>query len=123
MELTVNISEKAFSHVSDIARLSERTIDEVLEETFEDSFDEQVTALKASIKYSSDAEVLELASLKMPADESTRLSELLVMNREGFITSRDKIELDGLMQNNRFNDLRKAIGLVEALERGLIDQI
>ena len=123
MELTVNISEKAFSHVSDIARLSERTIDEVLEETFEDSFDEQVAALKASIKYSSDAEVLELASLKMAADESSRLSELLVMNREGLITSRDKVELDGLMQNNRFNDLRKAIGLVEALERGLIDQI
>ncbi|MEQ1603584.1 MAG: hypothetical protein ABL999_01795 [Pyrinomonadaceae bacterium] len=123
MELTVNISEKTFSHVSDIARLSERTIDEVLEETFEDSFDEQVAKLKESIKYSSDAEVLELALLKMPADESLRLSELLVKNREGFITSRDKAELDGLMQNNRLNDLRKAIGLVEALERGLIAHI
>jgi hypothetical protein len=120
MQTTVNLSENAYQYVSSIAQMTERTIDEVIEETFENRFEEEVEMLKKSIELSSDKEVLELANFQMPERQSNRLSRLLTKNGEGNLTENEKEELGSLMQINRLNDLRKAIGIVEAMKRDLI---
>lgn len=120
MQTTVNLSENAYNRVSSIARMTERTIDEVIEETFENRFEKEVEMLKKSVALSSDKEVLALANLQMPEKQSNRLSRLLAKNGEENLTDDERNDLDNLMQINRLNDLRKAIGIVEALKRGLI---
>lgn len=120
MQTTVNLSENAYQYVSGIAQMTEKTIDEVIEETFENRFEKEVEFLEKSVALSSDEEVLALANLQMPENESNHLSRLLAKNGEGSLTESEKDELKNLMQTNRLNDLRKAIGIVEAIKRGLI---
>ena len=120
MQTTVNLSENAYQYVSSIAQMTERTIDEVIEETFENRFEAEVEMLKKSIELSSDKEVLALANFQMPEKQSNRLSLLLAKYGEANLTENEKEELDSLMQINRLNDLRKAIGIVEAMKRNLI---
>jgi hypothetical protein len=64
-----------------------------------------------------------LANLQMPEKQSIKLSRLLAKNGEGVLTDNERNELRNLMQINRFSDLRKAIGIVEALKRGLIKSV
>jgi hypothetical protein len=123
MQTTVNLSENAYQYVSGIAQMTEKTIDEVIEETFENRFEKEVEMLKKSVAISSDKEVLELANLQMAEKQSNHLSNLLGKNGEGNLTDGEKAELDDLMKINRLNDLRKAIGIVEAVERGLIKSV
>lgn len=123
MQTTVNLSENAFHQVSNIARITEQTIDEVIEETIENRFEEEVESLTRSVSLSSDKEVLDLANLKMSEDQSARLSHLLGRGGETTLTNEEKEELGSLMQINRLNDLRKSIGIVEALTRGLIHSV
>lgn len=120
MQTTVNLTENAYQYVLSIAQMTERTIDEVIEETFENRFEAEVEMLKKSIELSSDKEVLALANFQMPEKQSNRLSLLLAKNGEANLTENEKEELDSLMKINRLNDLRKAIGIVEAVKRGLI---
>ncbi len=123
MQTTVNLSENAYQYISGIAQMTERTIDEVIEETLENHFEKEVEMLKKSVAISSDQEVLKLANLQMPEKQSNRLSRLLSKNGEGILTKIEKDELNDLMQINRLNDLRKAIGIVEALKRSLIKSV
>ena len=77
--------------------------------------------LKRSVAISSDSEVLSLANLQMPEKQSNHLSSLLAKNGERTLTDEEANELNDLMRINRLNDLRKAIGIVEAIKRGLIN--
>lgn len=120
MQTTVNLSENAYQHISQIARLTERSFDEVIEEAVESKFSSEVEMLKKSIEVCSDEEVLKLANFLMPEKQSGRLSSLLKKNGESSLTDKERGTLDSLMQINRINDLRKAIGIVEAMKRGLI---
>ncbi|CAN5873992.1 hypothetical protein BH24ACI1_BH24ACI1_07510 [soil metagenome] len=120
MQTTVNLSENALQHISSIAQLTERSFDEVIEEAVENKFSIEVEMLKKSVGVCSDEEVLKLANLQMPEKQSERLSFLLGKNSERKMTGEEKNELGNLMQINRVNDLRKAIGIVEAIKRGLI---
>lgn len=121
MQTTVNLSENAYQYISGIAQMTEKTIDEIIEETFENRFEKEVEILKKSVALSSDKEVLELANFQMPEPQSHRLSSLLAKNGAGSLAENEKEELHNLMQINRLNDLRKAIGIVEAIKRGLIN--
>ncbi len=123
MQTTVNLSENAYQYISGIAQMTEKTIDEVIEETFENRFEKEVELLKKSVAISSDKEVLELANLQMPEKQSNYLSSLLTKNGEGNLSDSKKEELDNLMKINRLNDLRKAVGIVEAIKRGLIKSV
>ena len=51
MQTTVNLSENAYQYVSGIAQITERTIDEVIEETFENRFNEEVEILKKASNF------------------------------------------------------------------------
>ena len=123
MEITVNLPENVYQNVSSIAQLTDRTIDEIIEETFENRFEREVEMLKKSVALSSNNEVLQLANLQMPEKQSNKLSQLLAKNGQGNLTDSERKEIGELMQINRFNDLRKAIGIVEALKRGLIKSV
>ncbi len=120
MQTTVNLSENAYKYVSSVAQLTEKSFDEVVEEAVENKFSSEVEMLKRSVEVCSDEEVLKLANLQMPAGQSERLSFLLGKNGEGNLADDERDELDKLMRLNRANDLRKAIGIVEAMKRGLV---
>lgn len=120
MQTTVNLSESAYQNVSRIAQMTEKTIDEVIEETFEERFEKEIEMLKKSATFSSDSEVVALANFQMPEKQSKRLSKLLSKNTEKVLSENEKNELQSLMRVNRINDLRKAVGIVEAIKRGLI---
>jgi hypothetical protein len=66
-----------------------------------------------------DAEVLVLADSEMPAEQSSRMSELLDLQREGAIDRLQRVELASLMQFYQTGQLLKASGLAEAVRRGL----
>lgn len=120
MQTTVNLSENAYQYVSGIANMTEKTIDEVVEEAFENRFEKEVEMLKKSVALSSDEEVLALANLQMDKKQSDFLSVLLAKNGEGSLSGDEREQLNTLMRINNLNDLRKAIGIVEAVKRGLI---
>jgi hypothetical protein len=67
----------------------------------------------------SDAEVLELAASQMPAEQSSRMSNLLDRQREGTIDRLQRAELASLMHFYQTGQLLKAGGLAEAVRRGL----
>jgi len=66
-----------------------------------------------------DAEVLHLAASQMPAEQSSRMSELLDLQREGAIDRLQRAELASLMQFYQSGQLLKAGGLAEAVRRDL----
>jgi hypothetical protein len=66
-----------------------------------------------------DAEVIHLATSQMPAEQSSRMSELLDLQREGAIDRLQRAELASLMQFYQSGQLLKAGGLAEAVRRGL----
>jgi predicted CopG family antitoxin len=100
--------------------MTEKTFDEVIEETVEDRFEKEVEILEKSVELSSDEEVMELARLRIPEPQSQRISELLRENAELTISEAERNELIELMNANRLYDLRKGIGIAEAVRRGLI---
>ena len=90
MQTTVNLSENAYQYLTGIAQMTEKTIDQVVEETFENRFEKEVEMLKKSVAISSDNEVLTLANLQMPEVQSICLSRLLAKNGEGTLKPRQR---------------------------------
>lgn len=123
MEIRVNLSENTFQNASYLANLNNQSLDQVIEDAVENQFTETMEILKESIKFCSDEEVLELANLKMTLQQDKRMSVLLSKNSEDKLTNVEKKELTRLMRVYEISTLRKAIGIGEALKRGLIENI
>lgn len=125
MEISVELPNKLYQNLSQIAETKKKSVAEILKnaaqkvvaEDFSD-FDEQVKIIEQGIKFCSDKEVLELANLQMPNDE--RLDFLFEKNREGVLSKKEFAELKKAVELSRMNDLRKAFGIIEAKKRGLI---
>lgn len=84
---------------------------------------DQVEALP-TIAELSDQAVLGLASSTsstLPAQQDQRLSELLDKQREGELAANEPQELEALMQVYNEGWLRKTAGVVEAVQRGLMN--
>ncbi len=120
MEVKVNLSENAFENISFLATLNKQSVGKIIEDAVSNHFAETVEMLKESIKFCTDEEVLDLANLKMTAKQDKRFSILLAKQRESEITSPERKELRTLMQIYETSTLRKAIGIGEAIKRGLI---
>jgi hypothetical protein len=69
----------------------------------------------------SDADVLRLATLQMPAWQNRRLHELLDQQREGQLATDEQPELAHLLRLNDNALLLKSEALVEAMQRGLCE--
>lgn len=93
MQTSVNLSENAYQYISGIAQMTEKTIDEMIEGTFENRFENEIEMMKKSVSLSSDAEVFALANLQMPEKQSDYLSVLLAKNGEGNLNDHEKEKL------------------------------
>jgi hypothetical protein len=120
MEVTLNLPENIYRNFQKLAERSSGRIDEVIAEKIEADYWVENVAAEQSLADLSDAEVLELANLKLSEQQDERLSRLLENQRESRITTNEKIELEGLMGLYRMGNLRKAQGCLEAVRRGLI---
>jgi hypothetical protein len=69
----------------------------------------------------SDAEVLRLATMRMPTWQSRRLHELLEHQREGQLTTEEQVELAHLLRLHDRALLLKSEAMVEAVRRGLCE--
>jgi len=119
MELTVNLSEQAAQQIATLAALEGRDVGQyvatiVEERLLEDS--EQELKVLASL---SDEDVLALADMQMTSEEDARLCDLLGRNRERQLQPGEERELDELMRVYTQGTLKKAMGLAEAVRRGL----
>ena len=116
MEVTLNLPKNIYLDLSKSAQQSKRTFDEVVSERLQKKPENPLTA-------SSDEEVLEAAKLWIPEKQSERHSRLLYKNQAGTLTASEKKEMDFFQQVYRIALLRKAQGINEALQRGLIKSV
>jgi hypothetical protein len=117
MEITISLSDKIFANVANFASKTHRRVDEIIVEKIERDFSPEI---ERPLLNCTNDEVLALANIKMSEAENNRLSELFDNQREEVISPLERNELDALMRVYEVGNLRKAQGIVEAVQRGLI---
>jgi hypothetical protein len=117
MEITISLSDKIFANVANFASKTHRRVDEIIVEKIERDFSPET---ERPLLNCTNDEVLALANIKMSEAENNRLSELFDNQREEVISPLERNELDALMRVYEVGNLRKAQGIVEAVQRGLI---
>ena len=122
MEVTINLPDRVFANLSNVANKSQRRVDEIIAEKIERDFAIDTEDLGRQIVPCSDKEVFQLAELQMPSQQDTRLSNLLQKQNEWDLTETEQKELWKLMELNRLTTLKKAFALREISRRGLDDQ-
>ncbi len=120
MEVTLNLPDNIYRSFKQLAERTSQPIGEVIAEKIQTDYWADDLEFEINISNLSDAEVLELANLKLSKQQDRRMSQLLENQRENRITTSEKIELEGLMGLYRMGNLRKAQGCLEAVRRGLI---
>jgi hypothetical protein len=120
MEITLNLPENTYQNFLNLAKKTSRQISDVIIEKIQSDYWTNDQEFEQTISTLSDAEILELANLKLSKQQDKRLSQLLENQRESRITTSEKIELEGLMGLYRMGNIRKAQGCLEAIKRGLI---
>lgn len=120
MEITVTLPEKVFQDITKYAELANKPVGDVISEKIEADFHISNVDNEDILADWSDADVLELANLRLPEDQDKRLGELLVKQREKELSPSERVEMEGLMESYHVANFRKAQGIVEAVRRGLI---
>jgi hypothetical protein len=123
--VTINLPEEIYQRADRFARLANRDIASIITDTIVSSLPPMSTQIDQLplIEQMSDRLVLELANSQMPPEQDMRLSELLAKQREGELAADEPQELEALMQIYNEGWLRKTVGLVEAVKRGLMDSM
>lgn len=119
MEVTINLPEKVFANLANVADKSHRRIDEVIVEKIEREFAIDAGELEKQITVCSDEEILELAEIQMSPEQDERLSHLLNKQTEENLIADEEKEFWQLMELNRLATLKKALALREISRRGL----
>jgi hypothetical protein len=119
MEVTVTLADNIYRSFSQLAAKTNRSVDDVIAEKIQTDYWIEDDAGRELVDLS-DAEILELANLKLSRTQDRRMSQLLENQRESRITTGEKIELEGLMGLYHLSNLRKAQGILEAVKRGLL---
>ncbi len=119
MEVTISLPEQIFANLSSVASKSHRRIDEIIVEKIEREFSIDTEDLERQITFCSDKELFELAEIKMPAKQDSRLSNLLEKQNERDLTLSEQTEMWKLMDINRLTTLKKAFALREISQRNL----
>lgn len=118
MEITVNLPESVYRNVSNLAKKSNRKVVDLIVETVEEKYSSEMP--ERPLADASDEEVLSLAKLEMPKEQSDRHSELLFKNQAGTLSLEEKQELDFFQQIYGVALARKTEGIYEAVRRNLI---
>ncbi len=121
MEVTINLPDRVYSNVVDLAKKTSRRVDEFIADKIQESYSVEYVENEQLLSDWSNEDVLALANLKLPPTQDKRLSQLLEKQRESNITMNEKVELEGLMGLYNLANIRKSEGIVEAVKRGLIN--
>ena len=113
-QITLTVSENVLHYAKAVATQNKRRIEDILSDWLEK------VSSEIDVEKLSDAEVIALAELKMPAKQQKVLHNLLDKNSEGELTSAERKQLDAMMEIYDDALLRKAQALRVAVERGLI---
>ena len=123
MEISVKLPNNLYQNVSALAQAKKKSVAEIIKNAVRKAVLEASEASKAGerpLADCSDSEVLALARMKMSTAENKRLSALLGKQREERITPLARNEMDALMRVYQVGNLRKAQGIYEAVQRGLL---
>lgn len=120
MEISVKLPDDLYQGVSHLAKTKKKSVATIIKNAVRKAVNEESETLERPLAECSDNEVLALANMKMSEDENRRMSELLDKQREEMITPLERNELDILFRVYQVGNLRKAQGISEAVQRGLI---
>ncbi len=120
MEISVKLPNSLYQDVSNLAQANKKSVSEFVKNAVRKAVVEESQPLDRPLLHCSDSEVLALANMKMSEAENNRLSELFDNQREENISPLERNELDTLMRVYEVGNLRKAQGIVESVQRGLI---
>jgi|SRR5262245_41178286 len=120
MEISINLPDNLYQDVSHLAKTKKKSVATIIKNAVRKAVREDLETLERPLADCSDEEVLALANMKMSAAENKRMSKLLVKQREETITPLERNELEALFRVYQVGNLRKAQGISEAVQRGLI---
>ncbi len=122
-QVTLILSDDLYENAQRWATITRKGLDETLTNAlaivltpvhFEPKLEQPVGNL-------SDDKLLTMVKVRMQPEQGKRLEELLTLQSEGRLTSRQRNELQALMQVYDQLWLRQSEALAEAVQRGLID--
>jgi predicted DNA-binding protein len=117
-EVTLTLPDTLFERAQLWARQSERPVAEFLTEAIESSLQPLGQAPHPLAEWTGE-EVLSASACHLTDKDDQRLSELLALQREGGLAKSEDGELNRLMLLSQEGLVRKAMGLREAVRRGL----
>ena len=120
MEISVKLPNNLYQNVSALAQAKKKSVAEIIKNAVKKAVAEENEMLDRPLADCFDSEVLALAKMKMSSAENKQMSELLGKQSAATITPLERNELDALMRVYQVGNLRKAQGISEALQRGLI---
>lgn len=111
--VTLDLPDALISDATQVAQKTEQRLEDVLVEWLKRGADDRPVELL------SNEQLLMAATLQMPINLQSELSELLALNREEELAPHQRIRLDELMQFYRQGLVRKAQAVKEAVTRGI----
>lgn len=120
MEISVKLPESLYQGVSNLAKTKKKSVGEIIKSAVKKAVAEDGEALERPLADCSDAEVLAVANMKMPKEQSDRYSELLYKNQADTLTTLERNELESMLLIYQLGNLRKSQGIAEAVMRGLV---
>ena len=120
MEISVKLPNNLYQNVSALAQAKKKSVAEIIKNAVKKAVAEENEMLDRPLADCFDSEVLALAKMKMSSAENKQMSELLGKQSAATITPLERNELDALIRVYQVGNLRKAQGISEAFQRGLI---
>jgi hypothetical protein len=114
--VTVEVDEAAYERARVLAKYTGKSIEQVLANSMNRYGHEP------SIEQLRDEEVLKIADSKLSQQQQEELDMLLTLGNAGKLESQQKAQLDELLEVYRLGQVRKALAMKEAVERGLCSQ-
>jgi len=120
MEVTLNLPENIYRNFTELAEKKHRRVEDVIADKLQDDFSDEAADYEETVAVWADEDVLALAKLALPKEQSERMSELSDKMQSGTMSKVEENELEIYIEIYNNANLRKAYGIAEAVKRGLI---
>lgn len=121
MEITLTLPENIYQTFSELAEKKHRRVEDVIAEKLQNNSALDDSDYEEVVASWSDEAVLALANLKIPKEQSDRMSILLDRLQKGIVSDSEERELEIYTELYQISTLRKAYGIAEAVKRKLIN--